>query len=82
MFDKRQLKEAYKALKIWSDWIRWLEDDLEISRSTLDTLAACLDITTMPYFCISYFRPWILHTSKIGAAIIQVINAYKVVRKQ
>ena len=23
------------------DWIRWLEDDLGISRSTLDTLAAC-----------------------------------------
>ena len=39
MFDKRQLKEAYKTLKIGSDWIRWLEDDLGISQSTVDTLA-------------------------------------------
>jgi hypothetical protein len=57
MFDKRQLKEAYKTLKIGSDWIRLdqigsdrirldqigsePEDDLGISRSTLDTFAAC-----------------------------------------
>ena len=40
MFHKTQLKEAYKTLRIGSDWIRWLEDDLGISRSTLDTLAA------------------------------------------
>ena len=44
MFDKIQLKEAYKAYKVGSDWIRldhmtwgWLEDDLGISQSTLDT---------------------------------------------
>ena len=55
MFDKRQIKLAYKTFKIESDWIRldqigsdWIrlvqigsEDDLGISRSTLDTLAAC-----------------------------------------
>ena len=41
MFDKRKLKEVYETLKIGSDWIRLLEDDLGILRSTLDTLAAC-----------------------------------------
>ena len=39
MFDKGQLKEAYKTLKIRSDWIRWLEDDLRMTFK--DTLAAC-----------------------------------------
>ena len=34
MFDKRQLKVAYKTLKIASE-------DLEILQSTLDSLAAC-----------------------------------------
>ena len=40
MFDKKQVKEAFKTLKIGSDWIKWLEDDLEIAQSTLDTLVA------------------------------------------
>ena len=31
--------EAHRSLQIGSDWIRL--DDLGISRSTLDTLAAC-----------------------------------------
>ena len=48
MFDKRQLKEAYKTLEIGSDWIRldqigldWIRLEQIGSRSTLDTLAAC-----------------------------------------
>ena len=80
MFDKRQLKEAYKTLKIGSDWIRldqmtwgwfedrpawgWLKDDLGLSRSTLDNLAPCLYLIYLSLSLIIKDR-WISRTCKL-----------------
>ena len=33
--------DRVRLVQIGSDWIKWLEDDLGLSQSTLDTLAAC-----------------------------------------